>query len=170
MEQNLFVIQTVFAGIAAIAILGQAVILYAVYRAIHSMSKGILDVLPKVESMSQATSAMVPKLEDLMAVTKVTIEESRKLVALAQEDLAKVDSLVTEAATRARAQMDRVEMVLDETLDKAQNTVNVVTNGVLRPVREIQGVAAGIQAAFAYLLNSSRPSVDRVTSDEEMFI
>jgi hypothetical protein len=84
--------------------------------------------------------------------------------------MAKIDDVVTDATHRARIQMDRAEMVLDDTMDKAQQTVNIVSNGVLRPLREVQGIVAGLQAAFGYLLRSARPSVDRATSDEEMFI
>jgi ABC-type transporter Mla subunit MlaD len=170
MDQNLFVIQTVFAGIAAVAIVLQAAILYAVYRAVSAMQKAVGDAVPKVESLVEKANAVIPKVDALVESTKATVDESRKLVASARQQLAKVDEVVTDATNRARIQMDRVEMVLDDTMDKAQQAVNIVSNGVVRPVREIQGIVAGIQAAFGYLLRSGRPSVDRATSDEEMFI
>ena len=170
MDQNLFVIQTVFAGIAAVAIVLQAAILFAVYRAVASMQKAVGDAIPKVESLVERANAVIPKVDALVESTKATVDESRKLVASAREQMAKVDDVVTDATRRARIQMDRVEMVLDDTMDKAQQTVNVVSRGVLRPLLEIQGLAAGIQAAFGYLLRSARTSVDQVASDEEMFI
>ena len=170
MDQNLFVIQTVFAGIAAVAIVLQAAILFAVYRAVASMQKAVGDAIPKVESLVEKANAVIPKVDALVESTKATVDESRKLVASAREQMAKVDDVVTDATRRARIQMDRVEMVLDDTMDKAQQTVNVVSRGVLRPLLEIQGLAAGIQAAFGYLVRSARPSVDQVASDEEMFI
>jgi len=170
MDQNLFVIQTVFAGIATVAIALQAAILYAVYRAVASMQKAVGDAVPKVEALVEKANAAIPKVEALVESTQATVDESRKLVASAREQLAKVDVVINEATSRARVQMDRVEMVLDDTMDKAQQTVNLVSRGVLRPLREIQGLAAGIHAAFGYLLRSARPSVDRATSDEEMFI
>jgi hypothetical protein len=40
----------------------------------------------------------------------------------------------------------------------------------MRPLRELTGIAAGIRTALAYLTRGNRPSVDRATSDEEMFI
>jgi ABC-type transporter Mla subunit MlaD len=169
-NQNLFVIQTVFAGIAAVAIILQAAILFAVYRAVLSMQKAVADAIPKVESLVERADAVLPKVDALVESTKATVDESRKLVESANAQLAKVDEVVTDVISRARIQMNRVEMVLDDTLDTAQQTVNVVSRGVLRPLREIQGLAAGIQAAFGYLARSGRPSVDRATSDEEMFI
>jgi len=170
MDQNLFVIQTVFAGIAAVAIVLQMAILFAMYKAISGMQKAVGEAIPKVESLVAKANAVIPKVDALVDSTKATVDESRQIVASAREQFAKLDDVVTDATKRARIQMDRAEMVLDDTMDKAQQTVNLVTNGVLRPLREVQGIAAGIQAAFGYLLRSARPSVDRATSDEEMFI
>ncbi len=170
MEQNLFVIQTVFSGLAAIAIVLQAAILYGMYRAVQSMQKAVADAIPKVESLVEKANAVIPKVDALVETSKATVDESRLLVASAREQMAKVDEVVTDATNRARIQMDRVEMVLDDTMDKAQQTVNLVSRGVVRPLREVQGIVAGIQAALGFLMRSARPSVDRATSDEEMFI
>ncbi|HTP85621.1 MAG TPA: hypothetical protein VMJ34_01685 [Bryobacteraceae bacterium] len=170
MDQNILVVQTVFTGIAAIAILLQAGILFGMFRAVRAIQKAVGDTVPKVESLVENVNGVIPKVNALVESSKATVEESRQLIASAQAQVTKLDEVVTDAANRARVQMDRVEMVLDNTMDKAQQTVNVVSNGVLRPLREVQGIVAGIQAAFGYLLRSARPSVDKATSDEEMFI
>jgi len=170
MDQNLFVVQTIFTALAAVAIILQAGILFALYRAVSATQKAVLDVLPKVEAMTEKTTALIPKTEQVLETTLARLEESREILASAKAQLGKVEGLVDEATARARVQMDRVEMVLDDTMDKAQQTVNVVSRGVMRPVREIQAVAAGLSAAFTFLLRSARPSVDQATSDEEMFI
>ncbi|MEI9975506.1 MAG: hypothetical protein WDO73_27625 [Ignavibacteriota bacterium] len=44
-----------------------------------------------------------------------------------------------------------------------------VKRAVMRPVREANGLAAGISAAVSTLVNP-RKAVDAVTQDEEMFI
>ena len=40
----------------------------------------------------------------------------------------------------------------------------------MRPLREVNGIAAGMKTALAYLARGNRPSPDQATSDEEMFI
>ncbi|MGD0620840.1 MAG: hypothetical protein ABSB67_24715, partial [Bryobacteraceae bacterium] len=119
-QQNLFIIQTVFAGIAALAIVLQMAILFAVYRAVKSMNTAIQGVVPKVESMVEKTNAVIPKVEALVESTKATVEDSRQILASAKSQLAKVDELVTDATNRARIQMDRAEMMVDDAMDKAQ--------------------------------------------------
>jgi hypothetical protein len=46
----------------------------------------------------------------------------------------------------------------------------LVHTGVMRPLREITGVAAGLKATIQFLMKGVRPSPDRLTVDEEMFI
>jgi hypothetical protein len=48
--------------------------------------------------------------------------------------------------------------------------VGTVHSGVLRPIREVNGIVAGIKTAVATFVRGGRPSVDRATQDEEMFI
>jgi len=157
----------VFTGVAAAALVIQALMLVFIGVAVLKIRRQMVEMLPRVE--------------DLMTTTKTTVEQSRKqimevtgkaneILDSTKVQMAKVDSLITDASERARVQMDRMELVLDDTMDRAQSAVTAVQRGVTRPLRELHGVAAGIRATFAYLLRGGRPNVDQVTSDEEMFI
>jgi hypothetical protein len=84
--------------------------------------------------------------------------------------LVKVEEVVTDASGRAKVQMDRVELVLDDTMTRAHETVATVHSGIMRPLREINGIALGIKTAFAHMARGGRPSVAEATSDDEMFI
>ena len=65
--------------------------------------------------------------------------------------------------------MESVELVLDDTFNRAHETVAVVHDGIMRPLRELNGIAAGVRAALVPW--PRQPSqVDQATSDEEMFI
>jgi ABC-type transporter Mla subunit MlaD len=116
-----------------------------------------------------------------VANATVTVEQSRKqilditaktnqILDSTKVQMAKIEEVVSDATGRAKVQMDRVEMVLDDTMSRAHETVAVLHNGIMRPLREIHGIAAGIKTAFQYLARGNRPSVAQVTSDEEMFI
>ena len=45
-----------------------------------------------------------------------------------------------------------------------------VKKAVMRPVREVNGLAAGLSAAVATLVKGRKSSVASATQDEEMFI
>jgi hypothetical protein len=66
--------------------------------------------------------------------------------------------------------MDKVEVLLDDTMSRVQGTVTTVQSSIVRPLREISGVAAGVRSAVAHLLKGSPANVAQVTADEEMFI
>jgi hypothetical protein len=61
-------------------------------------------------------------------------------------------------------------MVLDDSVSRAHETIATLHGGIMRPLREINGIAAGVRSAISFLTRGNRPSVDRVTTDEEMFI
>ncbi|HTS49547.1 MAG TPA: hypothetical protein VMH05_16455 [Bryobacteraceae bacterium] len=168
MDSNaLLYVMTAFVIIAAIALCIQAGMLAAMYRTTRAMQTQIQPLLPKVES--------------LVDTTKTTVEQSRKQIAdvtaraneileSTKRQLAMVEDVVSDASARAKVQLERVELVLDDTLNRAHETVATVHDGIMRPLREINGIAAGIKSALAYLARGNRPSVDQATSDEEMFI
>jgi ElaB/YqjD/DUF883 family membrane-anchored ribosome-binding protein len=175
MDQNILLyVMTAFVIIAAIALCIQAAMLVAVSKTTKTLQGKIEPLVPKVE-------ALVPKLESLMASTKATVELSKQqiaeitsqaseILASTKSQLAMVEEVVTDATARAKAQMERVELVLDDTVSRAHETVALVHTGIMRPLREINAIAAGIRTALAYLGRGTRPSVAQATSDEEMFI
>jgi hypothetical protein len=61
-------------------------------------------------------------------------------------------------------------MVVDDTVSRVHESVTAVHNGLLRPVREIQGIATGVRTAVEHFLRGGRPSVAQATQDDEMFI
>jgi len=156
-----------FVVVAAVALCMQAAFSYGTYKA--------------AKTMEQKVGPLVPKVELLVDSTRNTVEQSRKQIVdittkaneildSTKRQLVKIEEVVSDGTTRAKAQMDRVEMVLDDTMSRAHETVAVLHNGVMRPLREINGIVIGIKTAFEYFARGNRRSVAQATSDEEMFI
>ncbi len=166
-QTTLLYVMTAFVIISAVALSIQAGMLVAVNK--------------KTKELQDKITPLVPKVESLVETTKATVELSRKQIAeitsrandvldSTKNQLAMVEEVVSDATARAKVQMDRVELVLDDTLSRAHETVALLHGGIMRPLREISGVTAGIRAALAFLSRGNRPSVAQATSDEEMFI
>jgi ElaB/YqjD/DUF883 family membrane-anchored ribosome-binding protein len=168
MDQTaLLYVMTAFVIISAVALSIQAGMLVAVSK--------------KTKELHDKITPLVPKVESLVATTQATVELSRKQIAeitskanevldSTKNQLAMVEEVVSDAASRAKVQMDRVELVLDDTLSRAHETVALLHSGIMRPLREINGVTAGLRAALQFLSRGNRASVAQATSDEEMFI
>ncbi len=167
MDQNLLILMTVVAVAATAALCVQAAMLFGIWKASKATHERLVHVLPRIErfleTSEDAISQSKKQILEITTKTNLILDSTRV-------QLAKVDDLLTDASTRARFQMDRAELVLDDAMTKAQETVAVVHNGVMKPLREVQGVAAGLRTAFQVLLKGGRPNVASATQDEEMFI
>lgn len=153
--------------VSALALISQAVVMIFLWRSVKALREQVETLLPKVESALGNAEAT---LQDARKqVTDVTTKANEALES-AKAQLKRTDDFLTEATSRARIQLDRVELVLDDTISRVHETVVILNKGVLRPVREINGLVAGLRTAFAFLLRGGRPNVSQATTDEEMFI
>jgi phage-related protein len=202
---------TIFVGLAALAMLIQAVMLVVMGVVAVKLQQKIMPLLGPAQGILQTSKRMVDKVEGQVDRIGTSVEShvdkigssssalldkignsssafidrvgnsssaliekvessSSSILDTTKQQLVKVDELLSDATTRARSQMDRAEMVLDDTMTRVHQTVSTVQSGVLRPVREVQGFFAGVKGALSYLSKAGRPTVDHATSDEEMFI
>ncbi|HEY7209524.1 MAG TPA: hypothetical protein VH477_04565 [Bryobacteraceae bacterium] len=166
-EHTLLILLTVFIAISAIALLIQAVSLIGMFLVARQVREKLFALWPEIQEtvrIAKRTAHGVEKSTDRIASTSLGILE------VTRQQLVKVDDLLSDASTRAKVQMERAEMVLDDTMTRVQSTVSVVQRTVLRPIREVHGVLSGVRTAIQHFGRASRSTVDHATSDEEMFI
>ena len=103
-------------------------------------------------------------------ITEITTR-ANDILDSTKRQLAIVEDVVGDAAARAKVQMERVELVMDDTLSRAHETVAVVHDGIMRPLRELNGIAAGVRAALGSLARgivprwTAPPATKRCLSD-----
>ncbi len=166
-QQTLLILLVIFIGLAAISMIVQAGTLLGLFLVARAFQKKFMPLMPDIEAVVRVTRRTVERTEK--QVEKIG-NTSGAIVDVTKQRIDKIDELLGDATTRAKVQMERAEMVLDDTMTRVQETVSIVQSGVVRPVREIYGLFAGIRTALAYLGRSGRATVDHATSDEEMFI
>ncbi len=173
-ETTLLYVMAAFVIISAIALCIQAGMLAGIYKTVKALQQSVNPLLPKVESLVEKTNVTVEQsgrqITEITTRANAIMETSKDILDSTKRQFAIVEDVVGDAAARARVQMDRVELVLDDTLSRAHETVGVFHDGVMKPLREINGLAAGIRAALGAMARGNRPTPDQATSDEEMFI
>jgi uncharacterized protein YoxC len=163
-----------FTATALACLLIQVILLYSMARASWAVKKQTAEMAAKV-------APLVERIEPILDNTRQLIEDvgrysaeisgkTNEILDLSRKQLIRVDDVMGEAASRTRAQMDRIEMVMDDTVNRFQETTTLLQNSIVRPVRQINAVTAGIRAALSYLAGSRRATVEQATHDEEMFI
>jgi hypothetical protein len=165
--QALLIVMTVFVIVASVALVIQAVMLYGVRKSALAVEQRVAQLAPKVEALTESSRVAID--ESRASIAEIT-ERTKDILDTTRRQLTRVEFVLEDAADRARIQFDRAEMVVDDAMSRAQEAIAVVHGGIMKPIREINGVAAGLRAAIHYFMRGGRPNPDQVTADEEMFI
>ncbi|MBL8242386.1 MAG: hypothetical protein JNM66_33480 [Bryobacterales bacterium] len=161
------ILLTIFVAMTAVSFAAQAVAMMRLARTTKEMKERVDAFLPKAEKLIQTAETTL--VESRAQINEITAR-ANDILALTQTQMLRVDELVADASSRAKIQLDRAETVLENTLTRVNDTVSSVHGTILRPIREITGVAAGVKAAVGHLLKGAPANVAQVTTDEEMFI
>jgi methyl-accepting chemotaxis protein len=140
---------------------------------------------PMIDKVGLAAGKVAPvadRVESVLATANRIMEENRpriselsgeavEIVRSGREQVERIGELLHDAGDCARARLEQIDQAVESTVEQVGQVGDAVKRAVLRPVREVNGLAAGISAAVATLVHHSRkPSVDQATQDEEMFI
>jgi len=127
-------------------------------------------------------AAFVERATDIATTTNLVIEDARPHVAqmsheameitrLGREQVERLGDLLHDAGDKARARLDQIDHSVEATIEQVEHVSGAMKRAVMKPVREVNGLAAGISAAVGTLVRGQRKSsVDSATQDEEMFI
>jgi hypothetical protein len=125
-------------------------------------------------TVERATHVVATAGQILEDVRPRVVEISSDCAAIARsgrEQVDRVGNLLHNASDRAKERLDQIDRSVDNTVEQVEQVSEAVKRAALRPVREVNGLAAGISAAVSTFVHGSRrSSVDHATQDEEMFI
>jgi hypothetical protein len=163
---------TAFIAVTAAAVVIQALILIAMYLALRKTSARMEALAEQVKTKVLPTADMVqsmiveyrPKVDSVVA----NVAESTAMV---RAQMQRVDGLLTDVVDRTRLQVIRTDELVNRTLDKVESATEVVQRSVVSPVRQISGIFHGVTAGLEYLVSNKRkPRNGSGVPQDEMFI
>ena len=168
---------TWFIALTAVAILLQAVILAAMYVAIRKTSAHIEalatevkgKVLPTVEQAEAMLTDFRPKLQ-------VIADNLQQSTVILRDQVQRADATVKDAVDRGRLQIIRADELLSRTLDRVEQTTDMVHSTVVSPIRQLSGIMQGITVGLEFLFggrgrrNGGSREDRRPVPQDEMFI
>ncbi|MFZ0951443.1 MAG: hypothetical protein WAN17_04200 [Candidatus Sulfotelmatobacter sp.] len=168
---------TVFVALTGIAVLLQAVILGALYFAMRKSSARMealaVEIKTKALPTLETAQAMLAELRPQLTVIADNLTETTHSV---RSQVERVDATVNDVVDRARLQIIRADELLSRTLDRVEETSDMVHNTVVSPVRQFAGLIQGVTAGIEFLLgnrgrkNGSGREGRRPVPQDEMFI
>ena len=167
---------TWFIALTGIAVLLQAGVLLAMYLAMRKSSERMealatevkSKVLPTVEQAQGMLNELRPRIE-------VIAENLQGATTVIRSQVERVDATVNDIVDRARLQIIRGDELLSRTLDRVEQTSEVVQKTVVSPVKHLSGLMQGITVGLEFLFagrgrrNGGRGERRPVPQDE-MFI
>jgi hypothetical protein len=162
-----------FIAVTTFAVVVQAGILVGLYRAVRKSTARMealatevkSRVLPTVETAQNLMVELRPKID----VISNNLAESSDLV---RNQLGRLDATVTDVLDRARLQVIRADELLNRTMDKVEETSEVVHKTVISPLRQVNGLMAAISTGVDVFLGQKRrhPRNGGGVPQDEMFI
>lgn len=163
-----------FTAVTSAAVVIQAGILIGMYLAVRKTGEKVeslateikTKVLPTADTVQSMLVDLRPKIETIVGNTS----ESSTLV---KAQLGRVDATVNDILDRTRLQVIRADELLNNTMDKVEETTEMVHRTVVSPVRQLAGVVQGLSAGLEYFLGAKRRRHNNNNStvpQDEMFI
>ncbi len=170
MDDNLL---RIFIAVTTFAILIQTGILVGLYFTVRKTTAKMealatqvtTRTLPTLETVQDMLVDLRPKLD----VISVNVAESSNLV---RNQLARIDATLTDALDRTRLQVIRADELLNRTMDRVEETSEVVHKTVISPLRQVNGLMSAISTGFEVFLGQKRrqPKNGAGVPQDEMFI
>jgi methyl-accepting chemotaxis protein len=161
-------------AIATLCILIMAVVAISLYRIASKVRVRVHEITTKAEpiiaTVSRIASDTAPKFSAIASRGVEIAANAKDISDVAKDQAHRFAEVGRDIADRTKAQVARVDSVVDETVEHVHSAGDNVKAAVLKPVREASAVMAGVKAAVSTLANGRRPTVDHITQDEEMFI
>lgn len=160
---------SIFMIIAALAIIIQAGILTALFFTVKKTTARVEEManraIPLMDSARTMLDDSAPKLREITA-NLVDVSGNLKH----QSD--RLDATVGDLLDRTRLQVIRVDQLVGRTLDRVEETTELVQATVVSPIKQISGIVQGLSVGIGSFLGSRRRSRDGqlVVEDEELFI
>ena len=147
----------IFIGIIALAMLSQAIIFGFMAAGAKRTQTRLLAIaeevrgraLPILDTADDLLRETAPKIK---TITANLLETSHVVRSKAHE----LDATLTEANQRAKAQMARVDGMVANGLNATGALVEMIHQGVRKPVLEISGLVNGFKAGLDVLLSKSK--------------
>ena len=170
MDDNLL---KLFIGLTAVAVLVQAGILVALYFSVRKSAAQMealatqvtTKALPTLETAQSMLVELRPRIETLA-------ENAAESSTLLRSQLGRIDSTLSDVLDRTRLQVIRADELLNRTMDKVEETTEVVHKTVVSPLRQVSGLMNAISTGVEVFLGQKRrqPRKGMGVPQDEMFI
>jgi methyl-accepting chemotaxis protein len=165
---NLLIIFIVLTGLAVLLQAGMLAGMYFSMRKTSAKVEQLADevktkVLPTAELAHSMMSELRPKIANVVENVSVS-------TTMLRTQMERVDATLTDIVDRTRLQVIRADEFVNTTMDKLEETREVVQKTVVSPVKQLSGLMRGLGAGFEAFFSRRRGRNSVSATQDEMFI
>ena len=166
-ESQLLTIIAVSSGIVAISMGVIAWCAVSARESIRNLEERANQFLDTWEPVAEETSSAV---KDFTEQSGELLSRLNSLSATLQKQALHADSLIKDLATTAHANLREVDTAVRSTVARFNAVSEALERAVKLPAAKVRALMEGISVALRHLAQGRRPSPERISTDEEMFI
>jgi len=145
---------SIFVALTGIAVLLQAGVLLAMYIAMRKSTQHLEELAGDVKTKVMPTVTQAQEMiADLRPKVEVIVENFRDTSTVLRSEVQRVDAAVNDVIDRARLQVIRADELLGRTMDRVEQTSEMVHRTVVSPVKQISGLVQGITVGLEFLFS-----------------
>ena len=164
---------TIFVVVAAVAIVLQMVILFALYKGLRQTSERMEGIATRLEQ--QATPVLTTAaaiLDDAKPKIAEITTNLAETTASVRTHVTQVGQATTEMVERARMQAARLDEFVSSAAQKVEATSELLQHKVFSPMKRVRAIVSALNVGMSFF-KSNRPhhrTSSESVQDEEMFI
>jgi hypothetical protein len=163
-----FTILLIEVGIAFVVEIGIMIAILVAIKKSSARMQALADevqqrALPTLDAAQSLVVTAKPKLEEI-------INNAAASSATVKSQLERLDATVNDVIDRTRLHVIRADELVTRTMDRVEETTDLVHHTVISPVRQIAGVVQGLTAGLNTLLGGRRNRDRSSVPQDEMFI
>ena len=171
MDTNLLLTISIACTTAAVII--QTGILVGLYLAVRKTTARMevlaAEVTTKAVPTIEATRTLLTDIRPKIDVIAENVTQSTTMI---RGQMQRLDATINDVIDRTRLQVIRADELFSRTLDKVEETTEMVHHTVLSPIRQVSGLVQGVTAGLQFFLGrkKGRPRDGMSVPQDELFI
>jgi hypothetical protein len=165
-------VMPLFVIVAAVSLFIQMLIFAAMFLTIRRLGKRMEDVVDDLQRrVNPVLSRLQMLVEEAQPRISTMISDAAEITHVARNQVQRVDRVLTEGVDRLRMQLVHADQILTGALETVEETGARIRSSVWRPMQSVTALLRGIQTGLEFY-RGRRRHADAVTEqqDEELFI
>ncbi len=154
---NLYAPETlllVFVGVAALAFVLQSVSIWLASRAVRKTVESVREqtafLETEIKSLTEKLGEVTENLKPVAGLANEFNSNARSAMDLFRERSEDIDQLIQELVQVGREQASKVDYIVTDTVEKFEQTTDVIQERVVNPAIEISSFLKGIRSGLDY--------------------